>query len=83
MSRSIEEIQQFINDGTIMNYVMNDCEIRVVSNKIQIIFPDWLDYLEESSKNMIVSKVQKYAPTVIENMYPNNKVLKTEVSTIQ
>ena len=45
MSRSIEEIQQFINDGTIMNNVMNDCEIRVVSNKIQIIFPDWLDYL--------------------------------------
>jgi len=83
MSRSIEEIQQFINDGTIMNNVMNDCEIRVVSNKIQIIFPDWLDYLEESSKNLIVSNVQKYAPIVIKNMYPNNKVLKTEVSTIQ
>ena len=83
MSRSIEEIQQFINDGTIMDNVLNDCKFKVVNNKIQIIFPDWLDYLEESSKNMIVSKVQKYAPTVIENMYPNNKVLKTEVSTIQ
>ena len=83
MSRSIEEIQQFINDGTIIDNVMNDCEIKVVNNKLQIFFPDWLNYLEESSKNKIVSNIQKYAPIVFHNMYPNNKVLKTEVSTIQ
>lgn len=83
MSRSIEEIQKFINDGTIMDNVMNDCKFKVENNKIQIIFPDWLNYLEDFSKDKIISNVQKHAPTVIENMYPNNKVLKTEVRTIQ
>jgi len=83
MSRSIEEIQQFINDGTIMDNVLNDCKFKVENNKIQIIFPGWLNYLEDSSQTKIISEVQKHAPTVIENMYPNNKVLKTEVSAIQ
>ena len=83
MSRLIEEIKQFINDGTIMDNILNDCKFKVDNNKIQIIFPDWLNYLEDSSHTKIISEVQKHALTVIENMYPNNKVLKTEVSTIQ
>ena len=83
MSRLIEEIKQFINDGTIMDNVLNDCKFKVDNNKIQIIFPDWLNYLEDSSQTKIISQVQKHAPTVIENMFKNKKVLKTEVSTIQ
>ena len=37
MSRSIKEIQQFINDGTIMDNIMNDCKLKVKNNEIQII----------------------------------------------
>lgn len=62
---------------------MNDCKLKVENIKIQIIFPDQLNYLEDSSQTKIISEVQKYASSVIENMHPNNKVLKTEVSTIQ
>ena len=36
-----------------------------------------------SSQAKIISEVQKHALTVIENVYSNNKILKTSVSTIQ
>jgi hypothetical protein len=49
MSRLIKEIQQFIDDITIMNNIMNDCKMNVVNNKLHIIFSDWLNYLEDSS----------------------------------
>ena len=81
MSRKIEEIQEFINNDTIFDNLMNDCTINLINNNnsIEIIFPDWLDYLEDSSKNKIILAVKKLAPIVINNMYPDNKVSKIEL----
>ena len=81
MSRNIEEIQEFINNDTIFDNLMNDCTINLINNNnsIEIIFPDWLDYLEDSSKNKIILAVKKLAPIVINNMYPDNKVSKIEL----
>lgn len=79
MSRSIEEIQKLIDNKTIINIVIQDCKFKLEKNKINIIFPEWLNYLERHSQNIIIDCISEYAPIVIENMYPNNKVLKTEI----
>lgn len=75
MERSIEEIEQLINNGTFYDILINDCEIEYQNNKINIIFPNWLNLLEDSSKNKIISIIKINAPIIIQNMYPNSKVL--------
>ena len=79
--RSIHEIQSHINDGTIMNLILNDAIITYSNDKINIEFPRWLDVLDPKSKNIIISRITEVAPSALKEVCPSANVVSIQRST--
>lgn len=79
--RSIHEIQLHINDGTIMNLILNDAIITCSSDKINIEFPRWLDVLDSKSKNILISRITEVAPSALKEVCPSANVVSIQKST--
>jgi hypothetical protein len=79
--RNICEIQEHINDGTIMNLILNDAIITCSSGKINIEFPRWLDSLDPKSKNIIITRVIEVAPSALKEVCPGVNVVSIERNT--
>lgn len=73
--RPIHEIQTHINDGTIMNLILNDAIINCSRGKINIEFPKWIDYLDSKSKNIIITRIAEVAPTALKEICPDANVV--------